>query len=93
MKSPAVVWGGRALGVALIVAVLMAIFIMVRRKIVKRTMGRVVGAAVMASHRVKPAFAKDSPTVAFAAAVAVGAAIAGAEQMLGLQTPWRAFTP
>lgn len=78
---------------ALIVALVMAIVIMVRRGVVKQTLARVFSAALLAGHRVKAEFPKDSPTVAFAAAVAVGAALAGAEQMLGLETPWRSFGP
>ncbi|MEM7624877.1 MAG: A24 family peptidase [Planctomycetota bacterium] len=78
---------------ALIVALGMAVVVMVRRGVVKQTLARVFSAALLASHRVKAEFPKDGPTVAFAAAVAVGAALAGAEQMLGLETPWRSFGP
>lgn len=78
---------------ALIVAVVMAIVIMVRKGVVKQTLGRVIGAALLASARIKPALPRDSPTVAFAAAVAVGVVVAGAEQMLGWDSPWRGFSP
>lgn len=78
---------------ALVVAVVMAGFVMIRRGVVKETLGRVFSAALLASARVKADLPKDGPTVAFAAAVAVGAAIAGAEQMLGWDSPWRGFSP
>ncbi len=78
---------------ALVVALVMSVWIMVRKGVVKQTLGRVFSAALLASARVKADLPKDSPTVAFAAAVAVGAAIAGAEQMLGWDSPWRGFSP
>lgn len=78
---------------ALMVAVVMAVVVMVRNGVVKRTLGRILGAALLASARVKPVLPKDSPTVAFAAAVAVGVALAGAEQMLGWDSPWRGLSP
>lgn len=78
---------------ALVVAVVMAVFIMVRRGVVRQTLARVFSAALLAGSRVKADLPENGPKVAFAAAVAVGAAVAGAEQMLGLQTPWRAFAP
>lgn len=78
---------------ALIVAVVMAVVVMIKKGVVKQTLGRIFGAALLASVKVKPVLPKDSPTVAFAAAVAVGAAVAGAEQMLGWDSPWRGFSP
>ena len=78
---------------AMIAALLMSAWVMWRRKLVRQTLHRIVSAAWMASHRIKAKFPEDSPTVAFAAAIAVGVTIAGAEQLLGLATPWRAFTP
>lgn len=78
---------------ALLVAALMAAFVMVRRGVVKQTLARVFSAALLARHRLKADPSPDGATVPFAAAVAVGAAVAGAEQMLGLQTPWRSFGP
>ncbi len=91
---------------ALIVAVVMAVLVMVRKGVVKQTLARLVGAAAMASARVKPALppapgngpeepdggadpaVPPSPTVPFAAAIAVGAALAGAERFLGWTPPW-----
>ncbi|MBB6428262.1 prepilin peptidase [Algisphaera agarilytica] len=78
---------------ALVVAVVMAVVVMVRKGVVKETLSRVFSAALLASAKVKAELPEDGPKVAFAAAVAVGAAIAGAEQMLGLATPWRGFSP
>ncbi len=77
---------------ALLVAVLLAFFVMFRRGIVKQTLARVIGAAVMASARVKPdlpdARDPETVTVPFAVGIAVGAALAGAEHLLGWQPPW-----
>ncbi|MEM9914117.1 MAG: A24 family peptidase [Planctomycetota bacterium] len=78
---------------ALVVSVFMAVFVMIRKGVVKQTLSRVFSAALLASARVKTDLPKDSPTVAFAAAVAVGAVVAGAEQMVGWDSPWRAFSP
>ncbi|MEM1107511.1 MAG: A24 family peptidase [Planctomycetota bacterium] len=79
---------------ALAVALLMAVVVMIRKGVVKQTLSRVLSAALLASARVKPnPPPRDSPTVPFAVAIAVGAAIAGAEQMLGWDSPWRAFSP
>jgi len=78
---------------ALAVSLVMAVWITVRRGVVKQTLGRVFSAALLASARVKADLPKDNPTVAFAAAVAVGTVIAGAEQMLGWDSPWRGFSP
>ncbi|MEO1237494.1 MAG: A24 family peptidase [Planctomycetota bacterium] len=82
---------------ALIVAVGMAVVVMVRQRIVKQTLGRILAAAFLVGSRTKPRFpepgGKNSGGVAFAAAVAVGAAVAGAEQLLGWDSPWRGFSP
>ncbi|MEM9418898.1 MAG: A24 family peptidase [Planctomycetota bacterium] len=78
---------------ALIVALVLTLVIMVRKGVVKQTMGRVFSAALLASARVKADLPKDGPTVAFAAAIAVGATVAGAEQLLGWDSPWRGFSP
>lgn len=78
---------------ALAVALVMTVFVMFRKGVAKQTLGRVISAALLASARVKADLPKDSPTVAFAAAVAIGAAVAGAEQMLGWDSPWRGFSP
>ena len=76
---------------ALGVAVIMALGLMVRHKIVRRTLARVFSAALLAPTQTPANIPDDSPRVPFAVAVAVGAALAGAEQMLGLNTPWRPF--
>lgn len=78
---------------ALIVAVLIALAIMIRRGLIRVTFSRILSAALMAGSRVKADLPEDGPKVPFAAAVAVGAMLAGAEQMLGLVTPWSAFNP
>ncbi|MEM8739819.1 MAG: A24 family peptidase [Planctomycetota bacterium] len=78
---------------ALLVAFVMALVVMVRRKVVKQTLARLFSAALLAPSRVRADPPRDSPKVAFAAAVAVGVAVAGAEQLLGWQSPWRGFSP
>ena len=78
---------------ALIVAVVMAVVVMVRRGVVKQTLSRIVGAALLSRSGVKAELPSDGPKVPFAAAVAVGFAVAGAEQMLGVVTPWASWGP
>lgn len=80
---------------AVLVAAGMAVVVMVRRRAVKQTLGRIAGALLMASARVKPTLpdASRTHTVPFAAAVAVGVAVAGAEQLLGWVSPWSAYGP
>jgi len=73
---------------ALVVAVVIAIVLMVRHGIVKRTLARLFGAALLAGAKTKPQFPNDSPRVPFALAIALGGALAAAEQLLGLWTPW-----
>ena len=76
---------------ALVVAVVMAVVVMVRRGVVKQTLSRIVGAAMLSRSGVKAELPNDGPKVPFAAAVAVGFAVAGAEQMLGVVTPWESW--
>lgn len=78
---------------ALLAAVAMALFVMVRHGLVRRTMSRLFGAALQAAGRVKPEFPADSPRIAFSTAIALGGILAGGEQLLGWQTPWRWLAP
>ncbi len=78
---------------ALIAALVMSVYIMVRRGLVGQTLGRIVSAALSAGSRTAAPFPADGPKVPFAVAVAVGVAIAGAEQLLDVPTPWRAYSP
>lgn len=78
---------------ALIVAVVFAIVLMFRHGIVKRTATRLLGAALLAGAKTKPEFPPDSPRVPFALAIALGGALAGMEQLLGLWTPWAHLNP
>ncbi len=65
---------------------------MIRHGIVKRTVSRLFGAALQAAGRVKPEFPEDSPRIPFSTAIALGAILAGAEQLLHWETPWRWLT-
>lgn len=85
---------------ALIIGLAFAIVIMIRRGIVLQTLGHLLAAAF--AGRAKPKPQGDSapgsapgsePTVPFAAAIAIGAMIAGAEQLLGWQSPWGWLSP
>ena len=77
----------------LIVAAVIAIVVMIRKGLVKQTLSRIVGALLLRAGRVKADFSTDSPRIPFAAAVAVGGLVAGAEQILGWQSPWAWLGP
>ena len=78
----------------LLIAGLFAIVIMIRKGLVKQTLGRIFGAAMMQAAKVKADLdARPGATVPFAAAAALGGLLAGAEQMLGLMTPWAWLGP
>ncbi len=78
---------------AMIVAMAMAIVIMVHHGIIKQTLQRILAAILSTAARVKPDLENEKHTVPFGAAVAVGGLIAGAEQLLGLITPWASLSP
>jgi len=78
----------------LLIAAVFAIVIMIRRGLVKQTFGRIFGAAMMKAAKVRADLDKQpAATVPFAAAAALGGLLAGAEQMLGLYTPWAWLGP
>ena len=75
--------------VAMAFALVLAIIIMIRQGIIRRTLSRLWGAFLMAGVRVKPNLDhQDSPRIAFALAIAVGAMISGVEWLLGIRLPW-----
>ena len=78
---------------ALLAALVLAVFVMVRHGLLKRTFSRLFGAAMQAGARMKPDIPEDSPRIAFSAAIALGGLIAGGEQLLHWQTPWRWLVP
>ncbi len=78
---------------ALLLAFLMALVLMVRHRLVLRTLTRIMQAALLSAHRLTPTLPGDSPKIPFALAVALGGAVAGAEGMLGLHTPWASLGP
>ncbi len=77
----------------MIVAMAMAIVIMIHHGVVKQTFQRIFGAILSTAARVKPDLENEKHTVPFGAAVAVGGILAGAEQLLGLVTPWASLSP
>jgi prepilin peptidase CpaA len=77
----------------MIVAMAMAVVIMIHRGLVKQTLTRILGALLSTAARVKPDLDNETHTVPFGAAVAVGGLLAGAEQLLGLVTPWASLSP
>ena len=77
----------------MIVAMVMAVVLMIHHGVVKQTLQRILGAVLSTAARVKPDLENEKHTVAFGAAVAVGGLLAGAEQMLGLVTPWASLSP
>ncbi len=77
----------------MIVAMALAIVLMIHHGVVKQTLHRIFGAVLSTAARVKPDLENEKHTVPFGAAVAVGGLLAGAEQMLGLVTPWASLSP
>lgn len=75
---------------ALVFAAVMAVVTMIRAGRVRLTLYRLLGIAMSGGKAVKPDETPDSPTVPFAVAIAVGAALAGAELMVGAwpKNPW-----
>jgi prepilin peptidase CpaA len=75
---------------AIVVAAVMGLITMVRTGRSRLTMYRLLGIALSRGRVVKPDETPDTPTVPFAVAIAVGAAFAGAELMVGLwpKNPW-----
>lgn len=76
---------------AFFIAFVMAVVVMIRRGLVKRTAARLFGAALMTSAKVRPDLSHDSPRIPFAVAICLGGILAGAEVLLGVNTPWAAF--
>ena len=72
---------------ALLIGALIAIVLMIKHRRVKLTLYRLVGIATTRGGAIKPDDLPGGPKVPFALAAALGAAIGGAEQMLGLWTP------
>ena len=74
---------------AMAIALVMALWIMFRQGLVRQTLQRLWGAFLIAGARGKPKLThEDSPRIAFAFAIAVGAVISGVELMLGIALPW-----
>jgi Flp pilus assembly protein protease CpaA len=65
-----------------------SVIIMVRRRLVIRTVRRIAGAAMMAAAKVDPELGKDSPRIAAALGLAVGAVLGGLEYLLDVTLPW-----
>jgi len=77
---------------AMVLAMVFAIFIMIRKGLVKQTLSNLT----RIKRKKQDAMTDDappSPQVAYALAVAFGVALAGAEVMLDMPTPWQAFGP
>ena len=79
---------------ALLIGVVLGLGMMVRRGRTKRTLANLFGVALTAASGTKPEVGDEqSPQVPFSLAIAIGGLVAGAEQMLGLQTPWVWLAP
>lgn len=72
---------------ALIVAVVIAIALIIRHGRVRLTLYRLFGIALSKGKAITPDDDANAPKVPFAVAAAIGAALAGAEHMLGLWNP------
>jgi prepilin peptidase CpaA len=77
----------------MILAMALAIVIMIHHGLVKQTLQRIFAAILSTAARVKPDLENEKHTVPFGAAVALGGLLAGAEQLLGLITPWASLSP
>jgi len=77
----------------MLMAMVLAVVIMIHAGVVKQTFSRILGALLSSAARVRPNLADTEHKVPFGAAVAVGGLIAGAEQLLGLVTPWASLSP
>ena len=78
---------------ALIAGMALAIAIMIRRGIVLQTLGNLLALALGGRSKTPDSNPKAQATVPFAAAIAIGGLIAGAEQLLGWQSPWAWLSP
>ncbi|QQE12088.1 prepilin peptidase [Planctomycetota bacterium] len=78
---------------ALFFAMLLCVIVMIKRKIAWQTLSRLFTAFLFARAGSKVSFEKPGAHIPFAAAIAFGALLAGAEQMLGLTTPWSWLNP
>jgi len=75
---------------AMLIALAIALTAMIRHRATRRTLGNLTR---LGRRGGLDEGAPPSPRVPFAVAAAIGVAIAGAEVMLGLPTPWSAFGP
>lgn len=71
-----------------LLAGLMALAIMLRHRVAIRTLQRLFGAVLTFVAGVKPNLPDDSPRVPLGVPLGLGAAVAGAEVLLGLRLPW-----
>lgn len=77
---------------ALALGALFSVAIIIRRGLVRQTAQRLFGAVLSAGARVAPEFPPDSPRIPFALAIAIGGIVAGLEVLIGVHTPWSAFS-
>lgn len=68
-----------------LVGAAMAIIVMIAKGVVRRTFQRILGVILALASRTKPEIPDDSPRLPFALAICVGAAISGADVLLGLK--------
>lgn len=71
-----------------ILAAVIAVVVMIRKGLVARTFRRILGAALTAAAGVKPHLPEDSPRIPLGVPLGIGAALAGAEVLVGLKLPW-----
>lgn len=84
--SPACVLAALVYG--LLIAILFAVGVMIRRRIVRQTLTRLATTMLLVSARIKPLADHTSPTIPFAAALALGGTLAGIEHLLHVRLPW-----
>jgi prepilin peptidase CpaA len=79
---------------ALIVGLVMGLSVMIYQRRTKQTLARLVGIALSTGAGSKTDVAgPESPQIPFGLAIAVGAVVAGAEQLLHWQSPWAWLSP
>ncbi len=79
---------------AVVVAAFLAVVVMIREGLVRQTLRRIFGAVLLIGSKRKAELDReDTRRIPFAVAVAIGGIVAGLETLIGVSTPWAAFTP
>lgn len=75
---------------AFALGLVMAVIVMIQQGLVRRTMHRLLNVLLSKASRTDVHIPDDSPRLPFAVPIAIGGALAVAEVLLGVETPWAA---